>query len=197
MIYEWLPTSQSLSCPWNYHAILYAASRGSHLYVTCRSVCMIKVFDQQKGCLIVPFWGSWSLDFQWSKVKLRLRLLDCWFLAVWRSPWSLDQSPKRALIAWFSFDPGRKRFYTGHISDYQPCAHWSICDQDLWLATLITLWSLSKALDHLIYCGSRNKIKRFHHLVTIPYARNKPPSWCTTCTVVVSSICNIDYKTRR
>ena len=76
----------------------------------------IKFFDQQKVCLIVPFWGSWSLDFQGPKVKLQQHVLDRWFLAVWRSPWSLDRPLKRALIAWFSFDPGRKRFYTGHIS---------------------------------------------------------------------------------
>ena len=26
-------------------------------------------------------------------------------------------------------------------------------------------------------------IERFHHMMTIPYNRNKLPSWCTTCTV--------------
>ena len=26
-------------------------------------------------------------------------------------------------------------------------------------------------------------IERFHHVITIPYTRNEPPSWCTTCTV--------------
>ena len=26
-------------------------------------------------------------------------------------------------------------------------------------------------------------IEHFHHVITIPYTRNKPPSWCTTCTV--------------
>ena len=64
------------------------------------------------------FWGSWRLDFQGSKVKLQPHILDYWFLAVWRSPQSLDWPPKRALIAWFNFDPGHKRFYTGPISDY-------------------------------------------------------------------------------
>ena len=26
-------------------------------------------------------------------------------------------------------------------------------------------------------------IEHFHHVITILYTRNKPPSWCTTCTV--------------
>ena len=51
-----------------------------------------------------------------SKVTLLSRVLDCWFLAVWRLPWSLDRPPKRALIASFNFDLDHKRFYTGHIN---------------------------------------------------------------------------------
>ena len=98
--------------------------RGNHLYVSvaCRSVCEHdQVFCLEKSVLdrlIVPFWGFWSLDFQGSKVTLLPHVLDCWFLAVWRSSWSLDWPPKRAWIAWFNFDPGRKHFYTRHISDY-------------------------------------------------------------------------------
>ena len=34
-------------------------------------------------------------------------------------PWSLDRLSKKALITWFNFDPGRKCFYTGHVSDYR------------------------------------------------------------------------------
>ena len=102
--------------------IMIPVTRGSHLHVTCRSVCdHNQVFWSAKSVvdhLIVPFWGSWSLDFQGSMVTLQSCVLDCWLLAVWRSPWSLDRPPKRALIAWFNFDPGRKRFYTGHASDY-------------------------------------------------------------------------------
>ena len=41
---------------------------------------------------------------------------DPLIFAVWRLPWSLDKLSKRALIAWFSFDPGCKHFYMGHIS---------------------------------------------------------------------------------
>ena len=26
-------------------------------------------------------------------------------------------------------------------------------------------------------------IERFQHVITIPYTRNEPPFWCTTCTV--------------
>ena len=109
-------------CKLDFPVPIQHRSRGSHLYVACRSVCdhdqifwlATSVLDR----LIVPFWGSWSLDFQGSKVKLQPRVLDCWFLAVQRSPWSLDRPPKRALIAWFSFDPGRKRFYRGHVTIY-------------------------------------------------------------------------------
>ena len=72
---------------------------GSHLYVACRSVCdRNQVFWSAKSVLdrlIIPFWGSWSLDFQGSKVKLQLCVLDCWFLAVLRSPWSLDRPPQK------------------------------------------------------------------------------------------------------
>ena len=32
--------------------------------------------------------------------------------------WFLYQFSKRALIAWFKFDPSRKHFYTGHKGDY-------------------------------------------------------------------------------
>ena len=77
-------------------------TRGSHLYVACRSICdHNEVFGLAKSvldCLIVPFWGSWSLNFQGSKVKLQLCTPDCWSLAVQRSPWSHDRPPKRALI---------------------------------------------------------------------------------------------------
>ena len=33
-------------------------------------------------------------------------------------PWSLDWLSKRALIAWFNFDPGCKRFWNGCVNDY-------------------------------------------------------------------------------
>ena len=78
--------------------IVIPVTRGSHLHVTCRSVCdQDQVYWSAKsvvGHLIVPFWGSWSLDFQGSKVTLQLCVLDCWLLAVWRSPWSLIGPPK-------------------------------------------------------------------------------------------------------
>ena len=82
---------------------------------------VIKFFDRQKVCLIAWLFPSEALDrliSRGSKVTLQPHIVDCWFLAVWRSPWSLDRPPKRALIVWFNFDPGGKRFYTGHISDY-------------------------------------------------------------------------------
>ena len=64
----------------------------------------IKFFDRQKVCLISRVKGhmhSWLLIFSSLEVIL--------------IPWS---APKRALITWFNFDPSRKCFYMGHISDY-------------------------------------------------------------------------------
>ena len=93
-------------------------SRGSHLYVACWSVCdRIKIFDQQNVCLIV--WSE-ALDCliflrvkgQRSNCSHAFLILDFCSLEVPLIPW------KSALIAWFYFDPGCKRFYTGHISDY-------------------------------------------------------------------------------
>ena len=70
-----------------------------------------------KNGLIVPFWGPWVLDFQG-----QIAAVYSWPINFSNS-WSLDLSPKGALIAWFNFDPNRKRFYMGHIrliSDYIP-----------------------------------------------------------------------------
>ena len=83
-------------------------------------VTRIKIFDQQKVCLIVwlcllKLLIAWF--FYWSKVKLKLRVLDLLIFAVRRSRWSRRLS-KRALIARFNFDSSHKRFHTGHISDY-------------------------------------------------------------------------------
>ena len=71
-------------------------------------------------CLIAWLFPSEArlLDFQGSKVKLQLHILDPLILAVRRSPWSLNQPPKRALVHLLNFNPGFKCFYTGHISDY-------------------------------------------------------------------------------
>ena len=50
----------------------------------------IMFFNQRKVCLITWF----------SRVKGQVaatHVLDCWFLVVWRSPWSLDQPPQKGL----------------------------------------------------------------------------------------------------
>ena len=66
-----------------------------------------------KACLITRSFRSEAFDRLIFKGQRSV-----WFLAVRRSHWSLDQPPKRALVTWFKFDPGHKRFYMGHISDY-------------------------------------------------------------------------------
>ena len=62
---------------WSFPLIQSATARGSHLYVTCWSVCnRDQGFWSTESVLdhfIVP---SWSLDFQRSKVKLQPRALD-------------------------------------------------------------------------------------------------------------------------
>ena len=91
--------------------------------VTCMSpveafATVIKIFERQKVCLIIPskalgsliFMGqrsnwSWFFDFHSSKVTL--------------ISWS---ALKKGLITWFNFDPGHKCFYTGHIR-YKHCTH--------------------------------------------------------------------------
>ena len=111
-------------CP----SALYTQPRGSHLYVACKSACnRDHVFWPAKSVLerlIISFWGSLLLDSQVSKVKLQPHILHYWLSAVWRSPWSFNQSPKRALTTWFNFDPGHKHFYTGHVSDYLLSGLW-------------------------------------------------------------------------
>jgi len=63
----------------------------------------IKIFDQ-----------PWSVDFRRVKGQTAAMHPNLIILAVQRSPWwSALQK-----VAWFSFDPCHKRFYTGHISDY-------------------------------------------------------------------------------
>ena len=93
---------------WHQHSMSIALAftcfltltRGSHLYVSCWSVCDRdqNVWSGKSALdrLIVPFWGSWSLDFSGSKVKLQPRVLDPLILATWRPPWSLDR-PRKGL----------------------------------------------------------------------------------------------------
>ena len=63
----------------------------------------IKIFDRQMCAWLLdrPIKSSWLLDFSWSS---EVSLI----------PWS---ALKKGLI---QFDPDRKYFYTGHISDYPP-----------------------------------------------------------------------------
>ena len=104
-----------------------------HLYVACSNICTLVCrllkhlrpgsrFLIGKKCawsLDHLFKSSWSLHFFYrSKVELELCVLDPLIFVVWRWPWSLDWLSKRALITQFNFDPGRKRFYVGYISDY-------------------------------------------------------------------------------
>ena len=39
-----------------------------------------------------------------------------------------------------------------------------------------------KSLAPNLFCADFH-IERFQHVITIPYTRNEPPFWCTTCTV--------------
>ena len=69
-------------------------ARGSHLYVACWSNCnRDQGFWSAKSVLdhlIVPFWGSWLLDFQRVKDQIAAthNFLICWFYKT--GLWSLD-----------------------------------------------------------------------------------------------------------
>ena len=78
----------------------------------------VRIFKQQEVCLIVHSKGLERLILYRSKVELEPHDLDHLIFAVWGWPWFLDRLSKRALIAWFNFDPDHKCFYSGHISDY-------------------------------------------------------------------------------
>ena len=59
----------------------------------------IKIFDWAKSVFDI---------FYRSKVSLKPYIFNSLIFTVRRLP---------SLIAWFNFDPGHKRFYTGHIGD--------------------------------------------------------------------------------
>jgi len=78
--------------------------------------------------LIAPFQGSWSLDFMGVQRTIHghasvVSKKVCWslMLVAQNSSWSLDRLQKETLIAWFHFDPGRKRFYRRCVWNYTPC----------------------------------------------------------------------------
>ena len=80
--------------------------------------------------------------FNGPKVKLQLRILDSLVFAVrWLAL-------KRTLNTWFNFDPGRKHFYTGGISDYplhillHVCMSGYIIFTQMWLSAKCPLVSL-------------------------------------------------------
>ena len=111
-------------------------TRGSHLYVTCWSVCDWE-HDFWLAKTVLDLLISWSLDRSFkaldhlilyrSKVELELCVFDSLIFAVWRWPWSLDRLSKWSLITWFSFDRGHKYFYTRDISDYPLFDTYSSC----------------------------------------------------------------------
>jgi len=116
-------------------------SRGSHLHITCRSVCD---WDQESwsvkivlDCLIIP---SWSLDFM--EVQ---RIKRCHTpLVSDRRCWSVEISdPEFVLIPWsatkWNIDPWIP-FDSGHNCFYR----WCTCDYPLrYLITFLCLaWVL-------------------------------------------------------
>ena len=88
----------------------------------------IKNLDRRKSSLI-----AWSLrsealerlilrEFKGQNVatpaKYLRKCVDRLILVAQNLSWSLDRLLKRTLIAWFHFDPGRKRFYRRGVCDY-------------------------------------------------------------------------------
>ena len=94
------------------------STRGSHLYVACRrSLQPDQDFWSAKRVLdrsLLEHLIAWFWTDQRSNCSHE-------FLIRWFSQsGALDQLSKRALIAWFNFDPGCKCFYTRHIGDHPP-----------------------------------------------------------------------------
>jgi len=143
------PTTQlsTLHLPHTHTGKRYT-TRGSHIRVACRSVCAC---DQESWSvkivldrLIAPFWGSWSLDFtgvQRTKHShasvVSKKMFWLLILVTKDSSWSLDRLQKRMLIAWFHFDPGRKRFYRRRVCDYPLYNNHHVCtplERRIWWA---------------------------------------------------------------
>ena len=88
----------------------------------------IKDLDRQKSSLIAWSLHSEALDrlilqeFKGQNVatpaKYLRKCVDRLILVAQNSSWFLDRLLKRALIAWFHFDPGRKRFSRRRLCDY-------------------------------------------------------------------------------
>jgi len=92
----------------------------------------VKNLDRRKSSLIAWSLRSKTLDrlilreFKGQNVatpaKYLRKCVDRLILVAQNSSWSLDRLLKRTLIAWFHFDPGRKRFYRRRLCDY-PLQH--------------------------------------------------------------------------
>ena len=88
----------------------------------------INKFDRRKSSLIAWSLSSEALDrlilreFKGQNVAMPAKYLrkcvDRLILVAQNSSWSLDRLLKRALIAWFHFDPGCKRFSRQRLCDY-------------------------------------------------------------------------------
>ena len=86
-------------------------------------VTRIKKLDQWKLSSIVPFWGSWPLDYaRFKRQKCCHSFLvsnqTCWLVNISKS--KIDQLLRGTLIAWFHIDPSCMSFCRQHVSNY-PC----------------------------------------------------------------------------
>ena len=98
----------------HYNCTKVILSRGSHLY------CHLLKHLWPRSRFLISKKCDWSSFLNYlicyaSKVRLQPCILD---LLISQFGGDLDRLSKRALIAWLNFDPGRKCFHTGHISDY-------------------------------------------------------------------------------
>jgi len=141
--------------------------------LACRSVCdrdqkswSVKIVLDR---LIAPFRGSWSLDstgVQRTKcshaAKYLRKCVDRLILVAQNSSWSLDRLQKRTLIAWFHFDPGRKRFYSRRVCDYPL---WGTkTRQSLWTVTVDNLWAALTGNNHQVlqwHCHAKVSAQMF------------------------------------
>ena len=86
------------------HATIHCLRQAAGLVSVCAQTTANCIILARVGHLYVACWSVCDWDEEGYIVSM---------------PWSHDRLSKKALIAWFNFDPGRKCFYMGHVSDYR------------------------------------------------------------------------------
>ena len=117
-----IPSLWAILLPTMTKSLLTPARTKGYSHAAYSSICHCDqgFFDSQKlvNHLIVPFWGSWVLD--WQNVKGQIAAVCSWSIDFSSSEITLSlwSPPKMGFDCLIQFWSGRKCFYTGRISDY-------------------------------------------------------------------------------